>query len=120
MARLCLLAMFIRNMLRLFDVISGAKARVLFVAFAARINSCPDASGFLASFSAACEVVPPSKKHAWTRRSTLQPAGRPALQFHALWVGEAVGGLLQSGCFRFSCFTSVFSSAPDHGCRGSR
>ena len=31
------------------------------------------------------------KKQAWTGRSTLQPAGRPALQFHALRVGEAGG-----------------------------
>jgi len=33
----------------------------------------------------------PDKKRAWTRRSTLQPAGRPALQLHSLRVGEAGG-----------------------------
>ena len=31
-------------------------------------------------------------KQAWTGRSTLQPAGRPALQFHALRVGESRWG----------------------------
>ena len=35
----------------------------------------------------------PNKKQAWTRRSTLQPTGRSALQFHARRVGKANGGL---------------------------
>jgi hypothetical protein len=40
----------------------------------------------------------PAKKHAWTRRSTLQPAGRPALHFHDSWVGIAGGGLIGNCC----------------------
>jgi hypothetical protein len=39
-------------------------------------------------FSAAGEACP-KKKQAWTGRSTLQPAGRPALQCGAPWVGES-------------------------------
>ena len=34
-------------------------------------------------------------KKAWTRRSTLQPAGRPALQSHTLRVGDTDGELLR-------------------------
>jgi len=37
----------------------------------------------------------PDKKQSWTGRSTLQPAGRPAIQFHTSWVGNAGGRLLQ-------------------------
>ena len=36
---------------------------------------------------------PARKEQAWTGRSTLQPAGRPALQIHAPWVGEDGGRL---------------------------
>jgi hypothetical protein len=41
------------------EIPSGAEARILLVAFAARLKSCPDAyGGFDKIFSAACEVVP--------------------------------------------------------------
>jgi hypothetical protein len=42
------------------------------------------------SFSPSCEVVP-RKKQARTGRSTLQPAGKPALQFRLSRVGNAGG-----------------------------
>jgi hypothetical protein len=71
---------------------SGAEALVVLISFIAGMNPRPTTRR---SFSATYKAHIPDKKPAWTRRSTLQPAGRPALQFHTPWVGEADGRLLR-------------------------
>jgi hypothetical protein len=48
------------------------------------------------------------------------PSGAKAQIFLPHMRHVLIRALLQSGCFRFSCFTFVFASAPDRGCRRIR